>query len=72
MNWLKQRRTLELSGDAIPQWRGMSIFTVSRVSGKEKLGHLHDYTVEVATIDEAMLGVGCGFSGLHGLAENPR
>lgn len=35
----------------------MPIFTVSRVSGKEKLGHLYDYTVEVATIDDAMLGV---------------
>ena len=57
MGWFKQQRIVELSGDAIPQWHGMSIFTVSRVSGKEKLGHLYDYLVEVATIDEAMLGV---------------
>ncbi|WP_233866527.1 type VI secretion system Vgr family protein [Paraburkholderia adhaesiva] len=57
MSWFKQFRILELSGAALPTWRDMPLFTVSRLSGKEKLGHLYDYTVEVATIEDMMLGV---------------
>ncbi|WP_233873533.1 type VI secretion system Vgr family protein [Paraburkholderia adhaesiva] len=57
MDWLRQPRILELSGAALPAWRDLPLFTVSRVSGKEKLGHLYDYTVEVATLEDMMLGV---------------
>ncbi|WP_233866490.1 type VI secretion system Vgr family protein [Paraburkholderia adhaesiva] len=57
MSWFKQSRILELSGAALPTWREMPLFTVSRLSGKEKLGHLYHYTVEVATIEDMMFGV---------------
>ncbi|MFL9967138.1 contractile injection system protein, VgrG/Pvc8 family, partial [Paraburkholderia sediminicola] len=43
--------TLDISGDALPVWQDMPLFTVSRLSGTEKLGRLYDYTVELATIE---------------------
>ena len=51
MAWLTQPRTLDISGAALPVWRDMPLFTVSRLSGSEKLGRLYDYTVELATIE---------------------
>jgi type VI secretion system secreted protein VgrG len=51
MSWFTQPRTLDISGAALPVWRDMPLFTVSRLSGTEKLGRLYDYTVELATID---------------------
>ncbi|SIT46303.1 Rhs element Vgr protein [Paraburkholderia piptadeniae] len=54
-SWLKQPRTLEITGKALPQWAGEPLFMVSRLRGKEKLGRLSDYEVEVTTIDDAAL-----------------
>jgi type VI secretion system secreted protein VgrG len=51
MSWSEQSRVLALSGAALPVWRGENLFTVSRVSGTEKIGKLYRYTVEVATLD---------------------
>lgn len=51
MSWFEQSRILELSGAALPTWRDQNLFTVSRVSGTEKIGKLYSYTVEVATLD---------------------
>jgi type VI secretion system secreted protein VgrG len=51
MSWLDQSRVLALSGDALPVWQGENLFTVSRVSGTEKIGRLYRYTVDVATLD---------------------
>ena len=69
MDWMKQRRVLELSGAALPKWHDTSLFTVSRLSGKEKLGHLYDYTVEVATIEDRMPGVREGHEDEEGQGE---
>ncbi|CAD6533007.1 hypothetical protein LMG24235_02695 [Paraburkholderia sabiae] len=54
-SWLKQPRTLEITGKALPQWAGEPLFMVSRLRGREKLGRLSDYEVEVTTIDDAAL-----------------
>jgi len=54
-SWLKQPRTLEITGKALPQWGGEPLFVVSRLRGKEKLGHLYDYDVELTTVDDATL-----------------
>ncbi|RKR42820.1 type VI secretion system tip protein TssI/VgrG [Paraburkholderia sp. BL17N1] len=54
-SWLKQPRTLEITGKALPQWSGEPLFAVSRLRGKEKLGHLYDYEVELSTVDDATL-----------------
>ncbi|SDE42657.1 type VI secretion system secreted protein VgrG, partial [Paraburkholderia lycopersici] len=52
MSWLDQPRTLEIAGAALPKWRDECLFTVSRLTGIEKLGRLYDYTVEIATKDD--------------------
>ncbi len=57
MSWFKQPRTLEMSGKALPQWAGESLFVVGRLAGKEKLGRLYDYDVDVSTMDDARLSV---------------
>lgn len=57
MSWFKQPRTLEVTGKALPQWAGGPLFVVCRLSGKEKLGRLYDYDVDVSTIDDAALSV---------------
>ncbi|SIT50601.1 Rhs element Vgr protein [Paraburkholderia piptadeniae] len=49
MSWFKQPRTLEITSEALPQWAGEPLFVVSRLSGREKLGHLYEYDVEVST-----------------------
>ena len=57
MSWLDQPRTLEISSAALPKWRDECLFTVSRLTGAEKLGRLYDYTVEIATKDDIGLTV---------------
>jgi len=57
MSWLDQRRTLEIASAGLPKWRDECLFTVSRLTGTEKLGRLYDYTVEVATKDDIGLTV---------------
>ncbi|MFB9122819.1 type VI secretion system tip protein VgrG [Paraburkholderia dipogonis] len=55
MSWFTQPRTLEITGKALPQWAGEPLFVVSRLRGREKLGHLYEYDIEVSTIDAAAL-----------------
>lgn len=57
MAWFRQSRILEIDSPALPTWHDEKLFTVSRVRGKEKLGKLHDYMVEIATIDAPDLRV---------------
>lgn len=51
MSWFTQPRTLDIEGAALPLWRDMPMFKVSRLAGVEKLGKLYDYTVDLATIE---------------------
>jgi type VI secretion system secreted protein VgrG len=51
VSWFTQSRTLDISGAALPMWQDMPIFTVSRLTGTEKLGSLYDYAVELAMIE---------------------
>ncbi|SDE46867.1 type VI secretion system secreted protein VgrG [Paraburkholderia lycopersici] len=57
MSWLDQPRTLEITSAALPKWRDECLFTVSRLTGTEKLGRLYDYTVELATKEDIGLTV---------------
>ncbi|WP_322057446.1 type VI secretion system Vgr family protein [Paraburkholderia sp. J63] len=57
MSWLDQPRTLEIASAALPKWQDECLFTVSRLTGTEKLGKLYDYTVEIATKDDSGLTV---------------
>jgi type VI secretion system secreted protein VgrG len=57
MAWFSQPRTLELSGDALPKWLDQPLFAVARVKGRETLGQLYDYEVELSTIESPQLPV---------------
>src|SRR5258707_5207653 len=52
-----QRRTLAITGVALPTWGGVPVLAVSRLSAKEKLGKLDEYTLDLTTIDDPTLGV---------------
>ncbi|HEX7934857.1 MAG TPA: hypothetical protein VF573_17525, partial [Paraburkholderia sp.] len=52
-----QTRALAVSGAALPIWGGAAVLTPLRLSGTETLGHLYDYTVEMATVDSSTLGI---------------
>lgn len=57
MSWLDQPRTLEIVSTGLPKWNDECLFTVSRLTGTEKLGRLYDYTIEIATKDDIDLTV---------------
>ncbi|WP_310633314.1 hypothetical protein [Paraburkholderia sp.] len=56
-SWIDQPRTLEIASAALPTWRDECLFTVSRLTGVEKLGKFYDYTVEIATKENVGLTV---------------
>ncbi|MDP9648134.1 type VI secretion system Vgr family protein [Paraburkholderia caledonica] len=51
MSWNTQARTLEVSCEAFPTYRGEPVFVATRLAGTEKLGRLYDYEVDVSTIE---------------------
>ena len=57
MNWLDQPRTLAVSGSALPQWLDEPLLIVSRAKGREALGKLYEYDIELSTLDDARLSV---------------
>ncbi|WMY08884.1 type VI secretion system Vgr family protein [Paraburkholderia phenoliruptrix] len=57
MSLFDQPRTLDIVSPALPAWQGAPLFTVSRLAGKEKLGKLFDYTVDLATTEFPALSV---------------
>ncbi|MGF6774735.1 type VI secretion system secreted protein VgrG [Paraburkholderia sp. GAS199] len=50
-SWNTQARVLDITGEALPRWRDEPIFLVSRLRGREKLGYLYEYDVDISTID---------------------